>query len=135
MSLKKALKEYLDTKFDVPITPDVSRQKTLPYIVYQFIGAEHQRHMLAGAGFTSRLVQFDIYAATALEADTLMETLRENLDNYKGNMGTDNLFIRGAFLESERDDLIDPVDASQTGKHRRTADFTIWHSESVSQPG
>jgi hypothetical protein len=129
MSLKQALYGYLQPILNIPINPDIARRKTRPYMIYQFVSAEHVRHTLAGSGFCNRRVQFDIYADSALEADTLFETLRNNLDNFRGDM--EGLEIQGSALDTERDLYINPEDASAVGKHRRSADFIIWHRESI----
>jgi len=129
MSLQQALTEYVVSALAVPVNPSVSRQKVLPYITYQVIGADHVRHAGGGSGFTLRRLQFNIYAETAKATDDLFELLRESLDAYTGDMG--GVEILGAALDNEFDGMVWPEDASQVGKHRRVADFTIWHRESV----
>ena len=129
MSLKQSLSEYLATELGVSVNPDISRRKIAPYVVYQLLGADHVRHAGGGSGFTAKRVQVNIYAETAKEVDDLMELLRDKLDAFIGEMGATE--ILGAALDNEFDGMVWPEDASQTGKHRRTADFTIWHRESV----
>lgn len=129
MSLKEALFKYLSGVLNIPVNPDVSRRDVRPYLIFQYISADHVRHTLAASGFVARRVQLDIYADTALETDQLAETLRLNLDAFRGNM--EGLEVMGAGLDSERDLFIDPQDASQVGKHRRSIDYIIWHREAI----
>ena len=134
MSLKTALYSYLTgisaitTLVSTRIYPDVAPETaTRPYIIYQYVSSEHVRHMTAASDFASRRVQFDVYGDSALSVENVFDALRDALESKRGNIGTENLSVLSSGIDSERDDFVDPADASQIGKHRRSIDYIIWH--------
>lgn len=134
MSLKTALYSYLSGQSGLTnlvgtrIYPDIApANASLPYVIHQYVSADHVRHMGGTSDFASRRVQFDVYGATAVSVDNVFAQLRTALEAKRGTIGSENLVVLSSGIESERDDYVDPIDGSQTGKHRRTIDFIIWH--------
>lgn len=134
MSLKSALYSYLSgisgltSLVSTRIYPDIAPpDASMPYVVYQYVSADHVRNMTSASDFASRRVQFDVYGASALSVDNVFQQLRTALESKRGNIGSENLAVLSSGIESERDDYIDPIDGGQVGKHRRTIDFIIWH--------
>ena len=130
MNLKSELYSYLANVLHDRIYPDIAPDgATKPYLTYQIISANHRHYMGGSVGYTTRRVQFDIYADTSEEVDTQFEELRDQLDGYIGAMG--NLQILSIFLEDERDGFVSPTDSSQIAKHRRIVDFMITHRTTI----
>jgi hypothetical protein len=134
MSLKTALYSYLSTTSAITalvstrIYPDMAPEgAALPYIVYSFVAGNHERHMGAACDFASRLVQFDVYGATAVSVEAVFQVLSDALEAKRGTIGSENLVVLSSGIESERDDYISPADGSQKPKHRRSIDINIWH--------
>lgn len=134
MSLKTALYSYLtgfaalnaliSTRCYPGVAPEAA---TRPYMVYNIVSSNHARHMTAASEFTSRNVQIDIYADSALTVESVFDALRDALESKTGTIGTENLSIMSSGIISERDDVTPPGDGRQLGRHRRTIDFEIWH--------
>ena len=134
MSLKTELHNYLSgyaglsALVDDNIYPDIAPENSpLPYVIFQIVSADHIRSMTAASDFVARRVQFDVYGSTALSVENVFDQLRGALEAKRGTIGSENLVVLSSGIDTERDDYVDPIDGSQTGKHRRTIDFIIWH--------
>lgn len=110
---------------------DVPSSATLPYVVYQKLGDEHQITQCAASNVAAARFQIDGYAASALTADAVYNALRAALDGYYGEMGATGatVHVERIFLESDNADFIPPSDASERGPHRVSLDVTVWHAE------
>lgn len=97
---------------------------TVPAITYQIISG-HRFHSTDGAcGLSTPRIQYDCWAATYLEVESLFEALRKRLDGYQGLAGSSQ--VQAAFFESERDDYED-----EAKLYRRSADFFVWYEEAT----
>jgi hypothetical protein len=103
-------------------------------MTYQWISGE-RAHSLDGAiGLSSPRVQFDCWAKTYLQAETVFEAFRKRLDGFRGGMGSPPTKVQGAFFDSERDMYDESADAgsgSGVGLYRRSADFFLFYEEAT----
>lgn len=130
MSLKSSLYTYLSDVIHDRIYPNMAPENaTKPYITFQIISSDERHGMNGAVGFTTRRIQFDIYADSSTEVETEFDELRDQLDSYIGYM--DNLEILSCFLEDERDGYVNPNDSSQIAKHRRIVDYMITHRTNI----
>lgn len=78
-------------------------------------------------GWANPRVQIDCYAPTLSQASTLANLVRRTLNGYKGTL--ENTRVGDAHLMSERT-FFDPV----LKLHRKSLDFTLWHTEETAAP-
>lgn len=102
---------------------------TMPYQVYSRISSAHEHHLRAASGVAFQTVQVDTYDDDHVTAHAQAELIRAGFDGFRGVMG--NSSVRMCHLDSERDELIPPTDASQVGRHRISMDFNLALFESV----
>lgn len=112
--------------------PDIApRSASKPYVIYTDITSLHVRHMTGGSGLARRRFQFDLYSLTKAEVVGLYDAIREALDNFIGDMGTENLSVRRAMLVDEDSSAETTDDGSESHNHKKTMDFEVWYNESV----
>lgn len=137
-SLKTAFRDYLVA--DVTIASFVSTrvypfaappEATLPYILYSRISADHGHHYGGADGLTRQRLDVDSYGTDALTVESMADAIRERCDGFKGLMGTDNLDVRGLWLDDDDDRLTLPNTGSEVVTHRVRQDLFIWFVESV----
>lgn len=97
---------------------------TVPAMTYQWISGERHHAASGAVGLASPRIQFDCWAKTYLEAESMLEALRKRLDGFSGTAGASK--IQGAFFETERDSY---EDASRL--YGRSADFFVWYGEAT----
>lgn len=138
MSLSTAIYSELTSDADISgavgtkVFPSIApRSASHPYIVYNIISGQHTHHMTGGSGLTKRRLQFDIYATTEASVDSIADDLRELLDFFRGDMGTENLSVRVVMLVDEQSSISEASDGSETHIYKRIMDFEVWHTESV----
>ena len=139
MSIQAALFYYLVRHAEVAplvssrIYPagDAPRKPTMPYITYQKIDNVHERHQTGSSELAHPRIQINCWDATPQGARTLYEAVRVALDRYRGDMGDPLgiITVKGAYLQTDRDEFTVPTDASQRGPHCEIMDFIIWHEE------
>lgn len=116
----------LTTLISTRLYPGVLPQNPiLPAMTYQWISGPRFHSTDGPSGLSNPRIQFDCWASTYLEAETVFTALRKRLDGYQGMAGSSR--IQAAFLESERDEYED-----EARLYRRSADFFVWYEEAVS---
>lgn len=138
MTIETALYSHLSTQ--AGITALVSNRiyatvppssPTYPFITFQIFSNAPEHHMGGAAGLTVVKLQIDAWAFLVQEQQDISEAIRNELDGFRGAMGTELLAIRNCFLET-RNTFEEP---DKQGKnlpvHRASLDFSIWHVESL----
>ncbi|MCP4230782.1 MAG: DUF3168 domain-containing protein, partial [bacterium] len=107
MGIETALYSYLSTK--TVITDEVSTRiyatvapssVTYPFITFEIISEDPDHHMGGAAGLTNVLVQVDAWAFLVAERQAIGEAIRNAMDGFTGDLGTENLRIRNCFLRN-----------------------------------
>lgn len=107
----------------------VPRGKSLPYITLQLIFQDRPRYQEGVSGLVYSLVQIDCWGTTFKQAADLSEIVRDNMDGYRGTMGTHT--IRRVTLEDTRSLVTPPRAGDDEDTPRISMDFGIWHTETV----
>lgn len=104
---------------------------TYPLIVWQRVGAVHQRHMVAANGLAHERYQFDAYGETALVVQQIADAMRAALEMYTGNMGESGstVNVSRVFLENDAASYEPPESGGDKGYWRVRMDYTFWHTE------
>ena len=111
------------------IYPDTAPESvTLPCLVYEKTGVDRQLTLLKSSGVVTATLQLDIFAATRLQAETIVEEIRLAFDGYQGTWTTTNIFMARLDNESVGWDL---ETALESGTHRATVDLVVTFLESV----
>lgn len=97
-----------------------------PYLVYQ--QADRQKvHTLGGVvSLNNYRMRFDAFGSSYANAKATAAALASALDGFSGLVGSGAIKVQGAFLESEEDDLDEPVHGGETGVYSVGADVSIW---------
>ncbi len=138
MTIETALYSYLSTKASITalvstrIYPQVApNDAAYPFITYTIIAGDTSHHMGGASGLVNVSMQIDAWADNIPDRESVFQALRNALDGFTGDMGTENLNIRSCFL-SDFSNLNEP---NPEGKGlpvvRKSLDFSIWHVESV----
>lgn len=135
-TLKQALYQHLTADAEVAaivsnrVYPGVApKDAPLPYITYQRISSQHERHMTGRAGVAHPRMQINCWSSSGITLETLVNEVRLALDRFAGAMGTVALNVLGAYLENIRDDQLLQAGASETVYHKASMEFIIWHAE------
>lgn len=111
------------------IYPDTAPESvTLPCLVYEKTGVDRQLTLLKSSGVVTATLQLDIFSATRLQAETIVEEIRLAFDGFQGTWDTTNIFMARLDNESVGWDL---ETALESGTHRATVDLVVTFSESV----
>ena len=138
MTIETALYSELSTTAEVTavvstrIFPQVA-PLTVPYpfIVYSVINSIPEHHMGGASALTNVSLQLDVWAETVGELITIAEVLRNDLDGFRGDMGTENLDILSCFMDT-RTTFEEPDPRGRKAPvFRSSLDFTIWHVSTV----
>lgn len=103
----------------------------LPYVTWSKIDNLHTNHQGGSSGLAEPRLQLEAWAMTEYDAALIFDILRRNLDGFVGTWGTgaDEVNIRVAILENDREDYSPPDDGTQQGAHRASGDFLVWFVE------
>jgi hypothetical protein len=96
----------------------------LPYITYQRIGQQEEAHMTGMSGLTQAPYQFDIWGSTASEAEDALLAVAEELDGYRGLMGTVRVYR--LLITGILDGLEAPTSGRTLGIWRHTITADVW---------
>lgn len=99
---------------------------TLPAITYQAVSGAEGYTQAGGDGLHDYRQQFDLYAATFLEAASLRDAVDALMSGHRGAIGATGFFLQGAFKLFERDNYGDPLAASGPRYYRKTLDYQLW---------
>ncbi len=137
MTIESALYSYLSTKASITalvstrIYPQVAPDSgDYPFITYNVISESHDHAMQGATGLANPSLQVDVWAETIADRVAVSESLRNALDGFTGNMGTENLSIRNCFLQN-RANFNENDGEGKTPAYRSSMDFSIWHVETV----
>ncbi len=138
MTIETALYSELSTTSEVTavvstrIFPQVA-PLTVPYpfIVYSVINSIPEHHAGGASTLTNVSMQIDVWAETVAELLTIVEVLRNALDGFIGDMGTENLDIQSCFMETRRTFEEPDPHGKKAPVFRSDMDFSIWHVSSV----
>jgi hypothetical protein len=137
MTIESALYSHLSTKASITalvstrIYPQVAPESaTYPFITYTVLSESHDHSMGGATGLTNPTIQIDAWADTIANRVAVSEAIRNALDGFTGNMGTENLSIRNCFLQN-RANFNENTTEGKTPTWRSSMDFSIWHVESV----
>lgn len=127
LSNRAAITALVGTRIYPLLAPDTP---TYPHITYTVFGEGHDHDMDGATGLTDLTMQVDVWAKTITSRRNVAEALRNALDGFTGNMGTENLNIRNCTLE-DRSHFFDKDDEGGGTFYRTSMDFSIWHVETV----
>lgn len=137
MNIGQDVRAYLLSK--TPITnaignriyPDFLPAKNAAFpAVVMLIVTHLPRCMLSGgAGWAESTLQLDIYSPVAAQRDSLAELFRTELQGFSGTMGSST--VGAVTCRTSRDGYEMPLDNSDTGLFRHSADYWIRHDQSV----
>lgn len=104
-----------------------------PFMTYFIDDNLHVQHEGGPSGLANPRVKFDAWSDARLEAATVIDTLRKELDNFRGTMGTGGnaITIRKIVIDSDREDFVPSTDGRETGFYRSSADYLVWFVEEV----
>ena len=112
------------------ISPNDRRQGiTADSIVYQRVGTEHLQNLNAAQGYATAFIEFDCIGTTYAKAKTLSDTLRGELQGFRGTAG--GITIYGCTLDDESDDFDPPADGSGKGLYHVTCVYSFQFTETV----
>lgn len=100
---------------------------TMPVLTYQRISTviPKTHDMVGFSGLYRGTFQIDAWGSSFASAKGLINKVIEQLNGFKGVMGTGaGVVIDAVLLESLRDDF-----HPETGIYRQSADFVIWYKE------
>jgi hypothetical protein len=92
-------------------------------IVYNRISGGGDYHLQGLSGFAHHRFQIDAWASTANAATSLADLIRDRIDGYRGDMGTDSppvVTVHGIFMADQREDYDD-----EAKLHRMSRDYFI----------
>jgi hypothetical protein len=95
---------------------------TLPAITYQRVSGSRVQSLTGPSGMAHPRIQVDCWAASYDGAKALAAEVQDDLDGYRGTMGTTR--VGGVIVYGDRDWYEPDVDI-----YRVTIDITIWHDE------
>lgn len=104
------------------------RGAALPYVV--FARTDHSRSN-PRESIVRVEMQIDCWATTPDTAISMGDAIWNNLHNYKGLMGDENLDVRWASEQGRSDDAFEPDFEEDVWTHLSSLDFAIWHAETI----
>lgn len=100
---------------------------TADSIVYNRISGAGDYHLQGLSGFANNRIQIDAWAPTADKATALADLIRDRIDGYRGEMGTDSppsITVHGVFMADQREDYDE-----EAKLHRMSRDYFINFTE------
>jgi len=87
MRLEEAVSAYLQPKLNNQLYPFLLPQNTaLPAVVYHPVSVERLHSLVSDSGFVKQRLQFSCYGKSYKESVQLAESIRQELQNYTGQM-------------------------------------------------
>ena len=123
---KSAITDVVATR----IRPDVLAQgDSLPAMVYLELYTSHVHTLAAAAGIEECMLEFACYSETRVEADSLADLVRQQLQGYRGTAGS--VEVISSTLDDTGHSYEHPTDDSDSGKHITTLRFRIHVIETI----
>jgi len=107
-----------------PYTP------TYPHIVFTVFGEGRDHSMSGATGLVDLTMQVDVWASSITSRVAIAEALRNKLDGFRGDMGTENLDVRNCTLQNKEQFFEKDTEGGNTF-YRVSMDFLIWHTETL----
>lgn len=102
------------------------------YVVYFRVDSIVERDLSRPSALRRTRFQVDVYARSYGDAQDIATAIREACDGFRGTVtgAAGSLVLHGVTLEDERDQY-EADESSETGWHRVSLDFQVWHEVSV----
>ena len=135
-SLSRALYAFLSTY--PPLTALIGTRlypglaptsSPFPYLTMQDLMVASHYHLDGATATFDSMVQLDVWALEALEAQKIARTIRLAMDGMPA--AWDGLEVDGVFVESELDAPEPAQDGSERAYYRRILTLTVWHLREV----
>lgn len=103
----------------------------MPYVTLHRVSGERERAASGPIGLAHPRIQVDCVAARYADAKALASAIRRNVDGLRGDAGAPGrkVYINQVFLEDDVDLYLDPLNASDKGRHVVSLDLIVWHAE------
>lgn len=130
------LSAFLLNNLGVGVQPYTPNQKTaLPVICYTQTYVERTHKTTGSLGLVKSKYQFNIFAASQMQVNTIAESVYSVLDGFRGTMtslaGT-TVQVNSALSIEEAMDWSPPVDSNMGGRWNRICRYSIWYTEPLS---
>jgi hypothetical protein len=102
---------------------------TAPFISFRRINYLRLESFSGPSTLAKPTFQIDCWGSSNESMVALSEAVRGLLDGFRGDMGSDNIVVRRAFLIGQNDDPEDPSDGGGVDVNRNRMNFDIWHIE------
>lgn len=104
-----------------------------PACSYRMVTAPRDYHLRGASSLVTCRMQFDLYAGTALETQTLRRAFVKAVSGYSGEVGTSpSIRIYGAFVAMELDAYEEGLERAGPRAWRKTLDVEISFKEVLS---
>jgi hypothetical protein len=104
----------------------------LPAITLARVTGEHGHTLTAAAGWCRARVQFDALATNYVDAETIGEALRGELQILGGaTIGSTSTNVSATILENDFPLYEEPIEGSAVGIHRWVSEYTVLYAESI----
>ncbi len=103
-----------------------------PYLVYSEITADHLENFTVSSGVGMSVIQIDGFSTSKSEVVTLREAVRTTLQRLTPGVvtvGGDTINIRGISIVGQRDNDIDPQNASDDATYGFSQDYAVHYLE------
>lgn len=106
-----------------------------PYITYRQVDNEHTHHLGGDSGLASPLIQINCWDDDYDGAHTLFEAVREEMDTFKGTMGSDGdaTTVRGTICTGDFDTFL-PGEGREGGLYGVTSNWEFVVLETAATP-
>ncbi len=123
---KTAITDLVSTRI-YPL--EIPQNATLPAVRLTVVAGGSVRSQDGTSLLGHQTVQVDAISDTWIEAHTVAETIRKELDFYKGTAGS--ITVRGIHAEDHR--MLDdrPGDASDEKQYGHSRDYRVWFIEAA----
>ncbi len=128
LSVQAGITALVSTRVYATVPPS---DPTYPFITFQIFSDVPEHDMSGAVGLTQVKVQIDAWAFLVAEQQAIAEAVRNELDGFRGALGTEALAIRSCFLDSRNTFQEPDKQGKNLPVHRSSLDFSIWHVESL----
>jgi hypothetical protein len=98
---------------------------TLPFVVWRRASIQREQSLSAPNGVPKVMVEYQCYATTYEQVRTLADSMRRQLDGWRGAQGT--IEIGNVSLENENDDFVVLQGADMPNVYQVTQQYmTLW---------
>ena len=98
-----------------------------PCVFLTRIGAQRWNHLGGECGVVQGIIQTDVLADDAIEANAVAEAIRQVVHGYSGAMGSET--VQSAMLETDFEGFDPPVDGGEGFRARVAQQYQITYEE------